>query len=103
MADENRSTLVDAALRVGERFGLPVVLLAVLVWFLRDAAVTLHSTVLVPIVASHTEFLDSTRETLHEIGATQTQQAKTLQELAVGQREIQQAVSRPPKTGAAQN
>jgi hypothetical protein len=88
---------------VAERFGVPVVLLAVLVWFLRDAAVTLHGTVLVPIVQSHTEFLDSTRQTLEEIGTTQQQQARTLQELAVGQREIQQAVSRPPKTGSAAN
>jgi hypothetical protein len=45
--------------------------------------------------------LDSTQETLREIGTTQQQQAKTLQELAVGQREIQQAVIK--KTGAAQS
>jgi hypothetical protein len=100
MADDKQVTHLDAIGRIAERFGVPVVLLAVLVWFLRDAAVTLHSTVLVPVVKSHTEFLDSTRKTLEEIGSTQEQQAKTLQEIAVGQREIQQAVSRPPKTGA---
>lgn len=100
MADEKPSTLVETAIRVAERFGVPVVLLAVLVWFLRDAAVTLHGTVLVPIVTSHTEFLDTTRQTLEVIGTTQQQQAATLKELADGQREIQQAVSRPPKTGA---
>ena len=100
MSDEKPSfSLVESAIRVAERFGVPVVLLVVLIWFLRDAAVVLHSTVLVPVVNSHTEFLQSTSETLHEIGATQQQQAKTLQELAVGQREIQQAVIK--KTGAA--
>lgn len=101
MAGDKEVSVLDSAIRIAERFGVPVVLLLVLVWFLRDAAVTLHGTVLVPIVQSHTEFLDSTRKTLEEIGSTQQQQAKTLQELAVGQRDIQQAVSRPPRTGAA--
>ena len=41
---------------------------------------------------SHVEFLDTTRETLKEIGHTQAQQAETLQEIAVGQNEIRQAV-----------
>lgn len=89
---------MEAGLRIAERFGVPVVLLAVLVWFLRDAAVTLHGTVLVPIVKSHTEFLDSTRETLDEIGKTQFQQAETLQAIATDQREIKQAVVK--KTGS---
>lgn len=88
---------MEAAFRVAERFGVPLVLLAILIWFLRDAAVTLHGTVVVPIVKSHTEFLDSTRETLDEIGKTQFKQAETLQEIAEGQREIKQAVVK--KTG----
>ena len=96
MSDSDVS-FAESAIRVAERFGVPVVLLIVIVWFLRDAAITLHSTVLVPIVRSHTEFLDTTRETLTEIGKTQGQQAETLQELAVGQREIKQAVVK--KTG----
>jgi hypothetical protein len=92
-------SFMESAFRVGERFGVPVVILAVLIWFLRDAAVTLHGTVLVPIVKSHTEFLDSTRETLDEIGKTQFKQAETLQEIAAGQQEIKQAVVK--KTGEA--
>jgi hypothetical protein len=92
-------SFVEAAFRVAERFGVPVVLLVVLVWFLRDAAVTLHGTVVIPIVKSHTEFLDSTRETLDEIGKTQFKQAETLQEIAAGQQEIRQAVVK--KTGEA--
>lgn len=90
-------SFVEAAFRVAERFGVPLVLLAIMIWFLRDAAVTLHGTVVVPIVKSHTEFLDSTRETLDEIGKTQFKQAETLQEIAAVQQEIRQAVIK--KTG----
>ena len=90
-------SFTESAFRVAERFGVPVVILAVMIWFLRDAAVTIHGTVLVPIVKSHTEFLESTRETLDEIGKTQFQQAETLQEIAAGQQEIKQAVVK--KTG----
>ena len=90
-------SFVEAAFRVAERFGVPLVLLAVVLWFARDAAVTLHGTVLVPIVKSHTEFLDSTRETLDEIGKTQFKQAETLQAIAADQHEIKAAVVK--KTG----
>jgi len=85
-------SFVEAAFRVAERFGVPLVLLAIVLWFARDAAVTLHGTVVVPIVKSHTEFLDSTRETLDEIGKTQFKQAETLQAIAADQREIKQSV-----------
>lgn len=94
MSDESPSSIAEVALRVAERFGLPVVLLAVVLWLIRDAAVSLHGTVVIPIVKSHTEFLDATRETLNEIGMSQMQQARTMQELAAGQREIQQAVTK---------
>jgi hypothetical protein len=93
--------LIEVGLRIAERFGVPVVLLAVLLWLIRDAAVTLHGTVVVPVVKSHTEFLQSTRETLDEIGKTQQQQAGVMQEIAVGQREIRQALSRGPSTEGA--
>jgi hypothetical protein len=49
---------------------------------------------MVPVVKSHTEFLQATQETLNEIGMSQMQQARTLQEIAAGQREIQQAVTK---------
>jgi hypothetical protein len=90
-------SFIEAAFRVAERFGVPLVLLAVVIWFMRDAAVTLHGTVVIPIVKSHTEFLDSTRETLDEIGKTQFKQAETLQAIAADQHEIKQAVVK--KTG----
>ena len=53
---------------------------------------SMNPKLLEPIVQSHVEFLDTTRETLKEIGHTQAQQAETLQEIAVGQNEIRQAV-----------
>jgi hypothetical protein len=98
MTDETKQSLVEMSLRVAERFGVPVVLLAVGLWMLREAAISLHSTVVEPVVKSHVEFLESTQETLHEIGKTQDRQAQTLQELAAGQREIQQVLARPAKT-----
>ena len=91
--------MVDRLIKVGERIGVPVALLAVLLWFLHSACVSIHSTLLVPIVKSHVEFLESTSQTLHEIDQTQQQQATILGEISIGQRAIQQALSGDPKTG----
>lgn len=101
MSDASTSTVAEVALRVAERFGLPVVILAVVLWLIRDAAVSLHGTVVVPIVRSHTEFLEATQETLGEISLSQMQQAQTMQEIAAGQREIQQAVTKKSGQQAA--
>jgi hypothetical protein len=100
-ADDLRQTVIDTALRIAERLGVPVLVLAVLLWCAREAAISLSQTVLEPIVQSHVEFLDTTRETLREIGHTQAQQAQTLQEIAHGQREIQQVLARPANTQGA--
>lgn len=94
MTDATKQTIVDTAIKVAGDFGVPVVILAAFIWMAREAATTLHGTVVVPIVTSHTEFLESTRDTLHEIGRTQAQQAETLKELAISQIEIKQAVLR---------
>ena len=91
--------MVDRMIKVGERFGVPVALLAVLLWFLHSACVSIHSTLLVPIVKSHCDFLESTSETLHEIDQTQQQATAILSEISMGQRAIQQALSGDPKTG----
>ena len=91
--------MVDRIIKVGERFGVPVMLLIVVLFFAREACVSIHSTLLVPIVKSHVEFLESTSETLHEIDQTQAQQALILGEISIGQRAIQQALSGDPKTG----
>ena len=91
--------MVDRMIKVGERFGVPVMLLAVLLWFLHSACVSIHSTLLVPIVQGHIEFLESTSQTLHEIDQTQATQALILGEISMGQRAIQSALLHDPKTG----
>lgn len=91
--------MVDRMIKVGERFGVPVMLLIVVLFFAREACVSIHATLLVPIVKSHVEFLQSTSETLHEIDQTQQQQATILGEISIGQRAIQQALLHNPKTG----
>jgi hypothetical protein len=89
--DELKQGTIDTLLRIADRFGVPCVLLAVLLYCGREAAIAIHSSVVEPVVKSHVEFLESTKETMH-------QQAETLQELATGQREIQQVLARPART-----
>lgn len=82
----------DTAMRVAERFGVPVVLLLVLLWMLRESASVLHESVVIPMVKSHTEFLDSTRKTLDEIAHSQKSQAETMRQLGAVQEEIRNYV-----------
>jgi len=91
-AEELKQGIIDSLLRVAERFGVPVVLLGVLLYFGREAAIALHGTLVKPVVESHVQFLETTSETLKEISSVQTQQAATLQELAHGQRELSERV-----------
>jgi hypothetical protein len=80
--------MLDAMLRIGERFGVPCLILAVLLYFTREAAIAVHGTVLQPVVRSHVEFLETTSETLREIGDVQRQQAQALGELSKGHNEM---------------
>jgi hypothetical protein len=91
-ADELKQGVLDSMLRVAERFGVPVVLLGVVIWLGREAAITLHGSLVKPVVESHVQFLETTSETLKEISSVQTQQAATLEELAHGQRELREKV-----------
>jgi len=97
MTDETKQTIIDVSLRVAERFGVPVVILAAVLWMAREAATSVHSTVIVPMIESHAQFLESTSQTLHELGKTQDQQAETLREIAVGQRDIHNELMRQKK------
>lgn len=90
-AEEIRQGVLDTFLRIADRFGVPCVILAVLLYCGREAAIAIHATVVEPVVQSHVEFLEGARETM-------AQQAETLQELARGQQEIQQVLARPAKT-----
>lgn len=91
-SEELKQGLVDTLLRVADRFGVPCVILAVIIWFGREASVALHQTLIKPVVESHIEFLDTTSKTLAEIGATQERQVETLEEIAHGQREIKEGL-----------
>ncbi len=91
-AEEIKQSVLDTFLRIADRFGVPCVILAVVMFFGREAAIALHGTVVEPMVKSHVEFLDATAETLKEIGQVQRQQTATLQELATGQRDLHEIV-----------
>lgn len=93
MSDRAPQTTAEFALRAAERFGVPVVMLVALLWMVREAAVSLNGSVVVPIVRSHTEFLDTTRETLTEISKTQNQQATTMAQIAENQKELKVIVT----------
>lgn len=82
----------DAALRVAERFGVPVVILAAVLWMTREAGTVLHDSVIVPVVRSHADFLESTREMLQEMHKTQAKQADTLNRLAESQEQIRACI-----------
>lgn len=84
----DQQSTFDVALRVGERLGVPLLILGAVLYMAREAGVAIYSTAVVPIVEAHGKFLDSTSRNLEEIGTTQRQQAETLQEIAVGQKEI---------------
>lgn len=91
-AEELKQGVLDSLLRVAERFGVPVVLLGILIWLGREAAISMHGTIVKPVVEAHVDFLETTSETLKEISAAQGQQAATLEELAHGQRELREEV-----------
>lgn len=66
--------MVANAIRIGERFGVPVMLLCLFIFFAREACQSFHSSVLMPVVDAHISFLKITTE-------TQATQAKTLSQI----------------------
>jgi len=99
-----RSDLIDALGPAGtflNAIGVPAGVLLLILWMFWRAMGTLHETVVIPIVESHTEYLQQTSATLRSLGETQGRQAKTLQEIATGQREIMSRLGRPALEGAA--
>ena len=91
-SEELKQGALDAFFRIADRFGVPCVILAFVLYFTREAAVALHETVVEPMVESHMEYLDTTASTLREIGQVQRQQATTLDELYRGQTELHNVV-----------
>jgi hypothetical protein len=92
-----RSEIVEALGPTGaflNSIGIPAGVLLLILYMFWQASATLHETVVVPIVESHTEYLYQTSATLRSLGETQCRQAETLQEIAAGQRDIHEAISR---------
>jgi len=85
---------IEIVLRSAREFGFPILVLAVLLWLLREAAQAMHRTIVIPVVDAHSTFLRQTTDTLEALGRTQERQADTLSELAAGQRELQAAIGR---------
>lgn len=84
----NDKSALDVVLRIGERLGVPLLVLAALLFMAREAGMALYSGGVQPLVKAHTEFLERTTETLQGIETTQQQQAENMQEIVAGQREI---------------
>lgn len=87
-----QQTYLDAAIKVIERAGVTVVILAAVLWMAREAGVAIHGSVMVPLVEAHKQFLQSTQDTFSRIGDTQDKQADTLKEIAAGQKELHDAI-----------
>lgn len=97
-----RSEIVEALGPTGaflNSIGIPAGVLLLILYMFWAASSTLHETVVVPVVKSHTEYLEQTSATLRSLGETQCRQAETLQEIAVGQRELLQQIKTaiPPR------
>jgi TPP-dependent indolepyruvate ferredoxin oxidoreductase alpha subunit len=90
---QQTSDMIDVGIRIAREFGFPVVMLVVVMFCAREAAIAVHQTVLVPVVESHTAFLRQTTETLQTLGRSQERQAETLEELATAQRQIRESMS----------
>ena len=86
MSDDK--TMLETALRIGERLGVPLLILAAILWMAREAGIAVYGGAVVPVVRAHTTFLESTQETLRGIESTQSRQADTMDEIVAGQREL---------------
>ena len=79
---------LETALRIGERLGVPVLVLIFILIMLREAGTAIYTGAVQPLVKAHTTFLDRTQETLQGIEVTQRKQEENMSEIVAGQREI---------------
>lgn len=75
-------TVTETMLRIAERFGVPVVLLAIFIWFARETAVAVHETVVEPVVRSHTQFIDTICEQVKAQTNAMEEQANAFRDLS---------------------
>lgn len=88
MTDESKAALADSLLKIGTQLGVPVLILAAVLYMAREGGVAVYTTAVVPLVKAHADFLEATQETLKQIGETQKQQAEAMREIVAGQREL---------------
>jgi len=88
MTDETKQTILDGIFRLGA----PCLILAALLWMAREAAWSVHTTVVIPWVKSHTDYLEATKSMLDGIEKSQQQQAATMERIAEGQQEIKAVI-----------
>ncbi len=103
-----RTEFFDALNPLGRfmsQVGIPAGVLLVILLMIWRASATLHDTVLVPVVKSHTEFLAATQSTQERQAATlevmssaREQQTESLREISDGQREILNRI--PPRNAS---
>jgi hypothetical protein len=82
------SSRLETALRIGERLGVPVLVLVFMLIMLREAGTAIYTGAVQPLVKAHAAFLDRTQETLQGIEVTQRKQEENMSEIVAGQREI---------------
>jgi hypothetical protein len=89
MSDSNNKSLLVV---IGERLGVPFLITGILLFMAREGLTSVHRTVVLPFIESHTSFLESASKTLDRICAVQERQADVLDALTEGQSEIRHAV-----------
>lgn len=97
-------SISETLVKVAERFGVPVVLLGVVIWLGREAAITIHTTIVTPVVESHTQFIETICEQSKQQTAAMESQAGAFKELAEAHEE-QIAILREafPAVGAGEH
>jgi hypothetical protein len=90
---------IDVVFKAAREFGFPTVVLAALGYWLHQVAKALHSTVVIPVVTAHTEFIASTQQTqerqattLDAMASGRVEQTQILREISEGQRDIQRSI-----------
>lgn len=86
--ETDKISMFEMGLKIGERLGVPLLILGIVLFMLDRAGTALYIGAVKPLVHAHTEFLDRTQKTLSEIEVTQRQQAENMTEIVSGQREI---------------
>jgi len=71
----------ETFLKIAERVGVPVLILAAFLWVAREAGIAVQNTVVEPMVHGHVEFLEATKENLQEITHVQKNQVEMLREI----------------------